>query len=879
MSLSSLQVLAKNRNALLLAEVAAWLHDMGKCADEHIIKQASDGPSDYSYKYKTAQIGRLPATLPDINLFGEAVSVKELIEQGVPRVISDTNRPWLLRALGKCHAVSHVEKELGDRDTATKQPKDDTRLSTAFGIEGSAVTGLTALLDALPFDNLTNRASFVPKVAKTFDRALGDTRRPVNEVTLADWSGTVAAFYKSALASALLGVKPDPDALRWRLLRVNFDVLGLYAKAVKIADLLAYQNAVSEACQKIKQLVEEEYPLGNEIYRDTTGIYFTFPDLDLPAELEQEIRRCVEDVEPELAPRIAVTVGDGATAQEQLKGILAKARKEALQALAQPFDAHTLSPSWRRAWEQALREAGKWEVCPVCRLSPKEEHAEVCKHCEQRRTSRLETWKQQPAHTIWLGEIADHNDRVALLVGKFGLDDWLSGEMVQTMLVKMEQNNPAGCTPKNPSPARLRRVWETCQRFWDDAVLQGILSTDLDNHGQRKLIVPPNKTNWQEGLYNGKVNGKPLDLFWQPERNAFLTVSSLPAAGEFKMGDTVTLERPETKHKAEFEIQEAPDAFPRYHPYLTLHASPDQFLAFIPAADALEIAHKIRNEYEKQFGKVRNRLPLFLGLIYFERKIPLLAVMDAARVLLDSQQSAVNSEQWTVKNIKEYSANNKPQSESDRQKEKECNQKAEQKQTRYQLTLVKNDHTITLCVPTTEDLWYPYWRVEGKPTDRTRWFVGPDGEHWVHVTELRKEDVVQFTPSTFDFLYLDTAVRRFALAYDDSGRRLDRPSRPYYLEDLDRLDRVWEAFSQLSRTQLKQTLQTIETARERWFGRDEGRKSADDDTFKQFVADTLAVAQWDWKAVSDEQKSLLITAAARGELTDLAELHLEILKE
>jgi|GEM_PF-4474402 hypothetical protein len=32
----SLKVLKDNRDALLLAEVAAWLHDMGKCADEHI---------------------------------------------------------------------------------------------------------------------------------------------------------------------------------------------------------------------------------------------------------------------------------------------------------------------------------------------------------------------------------------------------------------------------------------------------------------------------------------------------------------------------------------------------------------------------------------------------------------------------------------------------------------------------------------------------------------------------------------------------------------------------------------------------------------------------------------------------------------------------
>jgi len=76
-----------------------------------------------------------------------------------------------------------------------------------------------------------------------------------------DWSEAVASLYKSSLAGALLGVKPDPDNLCWRLLRINFDVLGLYTKAIKIADLLGYQNVINEACAEVKRLVEEEYPL------------------------------------------------------------------------------------------------------------------------------------------------------------------------------------------------------------------------------------------------------------------------------------------------------------------------------------------------------------------------------------------------------------------------------------------------------------------------------------------------------------------------------------------------------------------------------------------------------------------------------------------
>ncbi len=867
MSISSLNILAQHHHALLLAEVAAWLHDMGKCADEHVIKQASDRPANYSYRYKTAQSGKLPAGLA-INLFSETVSVKDLIEQGMPILISDTSKPWLLRALGKCHAVAHVEKELELKDKATKQPRNDTRLSTAFGLERAPVSGLTAVLDALPFNKLTGRAAFVSQVEKAFDKALADTRRPVNEVTLADWSGTVAGLYKSALAGALLGIQPDPDVLRWRLLRVNFDVLALYAKAVKIADLLGYQRAVDEACKRVKQLVEEEYPLGNEVYRDTTGIYFTFPDIPLPDDLVQEIRHRVEDAERELAPRIAVTEGEGATAQDELKSILGKARKEAIQTLPHPFDTQNLSSSWQQEWEEVQHKDGKWEVCPVCGLRPKKEHAEVCTHCEKRRASRLDTWRANPAQTIWVGEIADHNDRVALLVGKFGLEDWLSGDLVQTLLVKAEPNNPAGCAPKNPSPARLRRVWETCQRFWDDTVLQDILPKALGNRGLRKHITPDN-TNRQAGLYNGKVNGQPLDLFWQPEHQAFLTISNLQAAGKFKKGNSVSLEHPETKQQSEFQIQairKAPDAFQRYHPYLPLPASPDQFMVFLPAAEALKIVRKIQKEYAEQFGKVRNRLPLFLGLIYFERKMPLMVVMDAARQMLE-QPVPANSEPWTVHHV-DGSGH------------------------------VEFENGISWDVKTvmgdgsTEDIWYPYFKLDGAPAAHHTYQFQHNGKTWVHVKNLRKGDTVHVTPSHFDFLWLDAASRRFEITYDANARRHSRPTRPFYLEDLERLDRVWKAFSKLSPTQQKQVLQTIETARERWFGPNGLEASAKDATFEQFVADTLANAQWPkeqtWKslgiasppeAARNDMQTKLITAGVRGELTDLAELHLSILKE
>ena len=897
MSLSSLQVLANNRDALLLAEVAAWLHDVGKFADLHI-EHHTTNPSrkwsnDDAYKVvidtpasviklsqSAANIKKpdilnnvlnatspkaadlLPAALKQnlqslhVNLLSQDYSLAELIMLGMPGFATHQQRGQFLDGkdgllpalLGVCHNVAHVDKE---DPIGGGQSLPNVLASNAFGYEhqtfilGDPQKSLDARLRQMSFD-FTNLSAMRQEISQAFEYGLGDTRRPINEVSLADWSAIVAALFKAALAGAVLtktqpgirGWKSWKDKIidhdfRWRLLRVNFDVLGLYAKAVKIADLLGYHRAVEEACQKIKQLVEEEYPLGNEIYRDTTGIYFTFPDLDLPAELEQEIRRRFEEVEPELAPRIAVTVGDGETAQEQLKGILAKARHNAVQVLLHPFDSQNLSTCWQQQWETVGE--GKWELCPVCRLRPMREGQEACEHCLKRRSSRIAEWQQNPHRTVWMDELADVNGRLALLVGKFGLDNWLSGELVQTMLVQAEQNNPAKCVPKSPSPARLRRVWETCQRFWTETA-QGIL--DALPRRERWLLEVQDKSNLppHSVACDGTLNGQPISVWRMGD--ALLTISFVPE--EPKPGRLIlSWEHNARKGTGEYQVQgvQAPSAnYLKYHPNLTLLASPDQFLALVPAADAPQIAAKVRDEYAKQFGKVQNRLPLFLGLVFFPRKMPLMAVMDAARRMLEVQ---LDCEQWSVDSmVVEHQG---------------C-----------ELKLEKYGHKMTLRVPKTmgdgsEDKWYPYFQVErfadGTPDHRTYRFQRDD--RWlIHVNDLRKDDVVHVTPSRFAYLWLEHTAKRFE--FDPQRDML-------LLDELPRLREMWEKICripEMTDTKLRGVQALLETKGMAW--------ERATDTFQKLTETTIKRAGM-LDAVTPED-------VTSGRFARCLELHTKILK-
>ncbi|MGB9880163.1 MAG: hypothetical protein ACPLRM_05305, partial [Anaerolineae bacterium] len=341
-------MLAQNRDALLLTEVAALLHDIGKLSSQ-FVDQMSQSPSGISQGFAHENAvekitGFVDAQFlnalksPELRglLHIKPIPNKEQIGSALDLILhhdKPRHSALLVRLLSRCDGADSGADKGTTRSVGlpkeAKQPFEKTFIATAFGNETLESRIGTNRIDLarqklsrrigeklISFrDRPEQKRSRILRLAQVAYRCgLGETRRSANDVTLWDHSFSVATLYKASLATFLVRGSLDVDNLHWRLLRVNFDVLGLYAKAIKIADLLGYQDVVNRACESVKQLVEEEYPLGNEVYRDTTGIYFTFPDLDLPADLAQEIRRRVEAVEMELAPRIAVTVGDGATA-------------------------------------------------------------------------------------------------------------------------------------------------------------------------------------------------------------------------------------------------------------------------------------------------------------------------------------------------------------------------------------------------------------------------------------------------------------------------------------------------------------------------------------------------------------------------------------
>jgi len=854
--MKDLEILKEKRLDIFLGEVLALLHDIGKLTRK-FVRKVSVSPSSNDKGYKHARefqnIPELKALAEKLEkqkhrLFNlERIPRKQRLGNPFDLILhhhSPDHSALLVKLLNRCDGIeSGADKGTTRNHDLPKdatQPADETFIATAFGYEqghrvdlndlDNRIGRLSQVVVGSPdcfLDTLVERRSaIVAACDENFRYGLGETRRAANDVTLWHHSFSVATLFKAAIAMLVLQKQEHIEPLRWSVLRINFDVLGLYAKAIKIADLLGYHDVVQRAYKQVKKLIEEEYPLGNEVYRDTSGIYFIVPDVE---DISDMVQSCIDadKIEREIAPIIAVTKGDGNSPVEQLRGILAKARREALETIAFPFRTGNESSCWQKEWE--TQSGGGVEVCPVCGLRPRAQSEEVCKACDERRLSRVERWKESPTSTIWIDEIADQNGRVALIVGKFGLDRWLSGELVQTMLVMAEENNPDQCVPKNPSPARLRRVWDTCLRFWEDTIEDRVLDKHDYSHGDNRRcarweIVPTNPNGWVKNVpYDGIANGKPISLLWLEEKRHFITIANMQWIEPLDENDfsrcSIIVWDP-TKPKMERRIgvkdcRKASGEFATYNPYLPLVASPDEFMAFVPAVDALDICQKIREKYCEEFGKVQNRLPIFLGIVFFPRKTPLMAVMDTARRML--RGVTFLEEEWLV----------------------ECSRVTEDSLHQF-LRLSKGQARMTMKIPLkmgdnkTDDKWYPYFFFVGEPEGRTFCFRHKGG--WlVHARDLKEDDLVRVTPSRFSCLFLETSSQRFK--FDPSRDVL-------LLDEIEHLSKMWNDICSspgMTNTKLHAIYALFEAKRKEWhLGEPSLENPIQDQAYRQLVESTLA---------------------------------------
>ncbi|MEA2006295.1 MAG: CRISPR-associated protein Csx11 [Acidobacteriota bacterium] len=434
------------------------------------------------------------------------------------------------------------------------------------------------------------------------------------------------------------------------------------------------------------------------------------------------------------------------------------------------------------------------EICPICRLRPMKENFDRCKHCLDRRIGQAENWiGQTQKQTIWLDESSDHNDRVALLVGCFILDNWLNGSFIKTMAIAIRNNVP---TPKHPSPARIRRCWETTQEFIKNTVLDGIVknysyaegSPHIELRNKRiKFTISPSPNIPKGSTIDIDIDGVRLSPVCIDKSNGvFISTTNLQIlSNKGKTVDEIAswMNRKETKIKKENEskwqgeycISNASPAelkFQDYLPYVPIYDFPDQFMVLVPAYDAMEVAKKIVDAYEIHFSKVRDRLPFHLGLIAFHRRTPLYVAMDAGKRLVETfrrKTKTINARVDAITQVQDSELGNYV---------KKITLNADPCYSSVPLVWQMSYSTGD---PAQEDEWHPYIRVNGNPNRGDYSFdYDGNGNHVVHVKELQPNDCVKIETSYLKITFFETASDRF---------KVDEKLLP--LDDLKRLDEIW----------------------------------------------------------------------------------------
>jgi hypothetical protein len=463
---------------------------------------------------------------------------------------------------------------------------------------------------------------------------------------------------------------------------------------------------------------------------------------------------------------------------------------------------------------------------------------------------------------------------------------------------------------KHPSFARLRRIWDTTQGFWQavrDEVIPKVLE---EERGRRLEIEVENKDELSRKLgdyhvYDAQLKGLFFSAVWDTKR--LITVDNLQYLGELLRKPLKKLLEGQNElplyEPAGYGMRrtlaatakiKAVKPLSSYTPAIPILTEPRTFMVLVPAKKALEVVAEIKKKYEIEMGKVRNRLPLFVGIVYFHRRTPLRAALEAGRRMLRMQSK---EEIWEVK-----------ESRAANDEEKARYEGKLGSHAQYLRLQDQEGREIFWIVPyslgdDSEDYYYPYFFVK-ELAPRTssdglkHLFRAPrpgqkEMTDLVHVKELRQGDKVYITPSRFDFEFLETSGRRFEVSYIDQGLRRNpaRRTRPYLSEEIETLQHIWWLLSGkgkehpktewkgLTTTQIEALVSIIEAKREEW-NQPTGR-ACYHLTFERLAKDVLRRADWPdgWAKMDKENQSLLEEVAKNGILADVVELYMTVMKE
>lgn len=473
MSQNQIETLQKHSREILLSEIGALIHDIGKLNKFFVEKKSLENISDEYHHGNVLEYDSNEGNFyaPNNSLKQKAKRLKSILKDiKVSYTIekSPGNQSDLYSFLKYHHnnPNNNFTKLLNfsdgfdageDRGEAfDKQSIRVTYQSNAFGyekeldlslyeIERSKVYDLIIiLLSDFDIDNIKKkREDFLENLKGSLNKALGMTARAANDVTLWEHSYMTASIMKTLFAENILSKKPFPivkskEEIKkedyFKILSIGWGYFDFMAQSQKITDILGREKALDNVKSLIKKEIELEYLLGNCIYEDNSSIHFLIPvsfeNKDL---IKKKIYRIFNDnLDGMVVPYVMFS--------EKGKSLV-KLLPKAIQNLKKEIQTKKIPSSFNSKWIQTWAKSGYRRRKLICSNCGKgfyfdENSEEICQTCVKlRKVGGSETFPQ----TQFIDEIAWNKSsygNVALFVLHFDLKNWLNGTYIESLFMR-----------------------------------------------------------------------------------------------------------------------------------------------------------------------------------------------------------------------------------------------------------------------------------------------------------------------------------------------------------------------------------------------------------------------------------------------------------
>lgn len=517
---NKLEILQNNRDKILLAEIGALIHDLGKLSEIFIRKQSLEESkkygdyhhskvleydSDKCHKYhhpNECEMEHLAKVLTDllkrkIELDGEEITIYEIIEKH-----HDNVDKLLLKFITSADTFDADEDRAGAKD---EQSICKTFKSSAFGYEKEInieillserkksyrhiIDYLDSLLVAIScnFDKISTsklkykRKICFEKIKKSFSKTLGMTARSANDVLLWEHSYMTATIMKCLLGQYLIvkkvlendskldeetvqkyeeflndlksGIKPK-DIIKnnrpFSVFTIGWDFFGFIEQSHKIPDIVGRTKILDKIKREIKNIIEVDYVLGNEIYCDDFGIHFLIPSVlnedDLEKIKEEIFKIFNEKTDGILLPIFVLTTSNDIEGDYKLGKLLSESLKQLKRKINNREYELLKTPIFI---EKNLNSNSNDKlVCEVCGKGvygkDDNDNEKLCETCKELRKIGRE--QKQPPQTVYIDEISwnpknKEYEKVCLLIAKFDLDDWLNGKYIESLFIRKPNFN------------------------------------------------------------------------------------------------------------------------------------------------------------------------------------------------------------------------------------------------------------------------------------------------------------------------------------------------------------------------------------------------------------------------------------------------------